>query len=228
MATDKNTIAVYNWDKKKVGDMTLPAEVFGQPVRKDILHTVVRWQLACRRQGNASTKTKGLVSGGGKKPFKQKGTGGARQGSSRSPLMPGGGTAFGPLPRSYAYVLPKKVRQAGLRSALSLLAKEGRLHIVEDMKCDGKANAMSKKLAAFGLTKAVLLDGAADAMMARATRNLPKFRYYGAEGLNVYDLLKYDNAIISKGAIAKIVDRCGEAAPERAGEAAPKSGKVKA
>ena len=214
MATDKNTIAVYNWDKKKVGDMTLPAEVFGQPVRKDILHTVVRWQLACRRQGNAATKTKGLVSGGGKKPFKQKGTGGARQGSSRSPLMPGGGTAFGPEPRSYAYALPKKVRQAGLRSALSLLAKEGRLHIVEDMKSDGKANAMSKKLAAFGLTKAVLLDGAADAMMARATRNLPKFRYYGAEGLNVYDLLKYDNAIISKGAIAKIVDRCGLAGVE--------------
>ncbi len=235
-ATTANQVTVYNWDKKKVGDMTLPAEVFGQPVRKDILHTVVRWQLACRRQGNASTKTKGLVSGGGKKPFKQKGTGGARQGSSRSPLMPGGGTAFGPLPRSYAYTLPKKVRQAGLRSALSLLAKEGRLHIVEDMKCDGKANAMSKKLAAFGLTKAVLLDGAADAMMARATRNLPKFRYYGAEGLNVYDLLKYDNAIISKGAIAKIVDRCGEAAPprsgeaapERAGKAAPKSKKVEA
>lgn len=221
MATDKTTIApkipIYNWDKKKVGDIELPAAVFGQPVRKDILHTVVRWQLACRRQGNASTKTKGLVSGGGKKPFKQKGTGGARQGSSRSPLMPGGGTAFGPLPRSYSYALPKKVRQAGLRSALSLLAKEGRLHIVEDMKSDGKANAMAKKLSAFGLQKAVLLDGSADALMARATRNLPKFRYYGAEGLNVYDLLKYDNAIVSKGAIAKIVERCGVAAPATAG-----------
>lgn len=202
-------VAVYNLDKKKVGDMELPEAVFGQPVRKDILHTVVRWQLACRRQGNAATKTKGLVSGGGKKPFKQKGTGGARQGSSRSPLMPGGGTAFGPQTRSYAYVLPKKVRQAGLRSALSLLAKEGRLHIVEDMKCDGKANALSKKLQAFGLQKAVLLDGSADAMMSRATRNLPKFRYYGAEGLNVYDLLKFDNAIVSKGALAKIVERCG-------------------
>ncbi len=202
-------VAVYNWDKKKVGDMELPEAVFGQPVRKDILHTVVRWQLACRRQGNAATKTKGLVSGGGKKPFKQKGTGGARQGSSRSPLMPGGGTAFGPQTRSYAYALPKKVRQAGLRSALSLLAKEGRLHIVEDMKSDGKANALSKKLQAFGLQKAVLLDGAADAMMSRATRNLPKFRYYGAEGLNVYDLLKFDNAIVSKGALAKIIERCG-------------------
>ncbi len=209
MSPEKQTIAVYNWEKKKVGDVELPATVFGQPVRKDILHTVVRWQLACRRQGNAATKTKGLVSGGGKKPFKQKGTGGARQGSSRSPLMPGGGTAFGPEPRSYAYQLPKKVRQAGLRSALSFLAKEGRLHIVDDMKSDGKANALAKKLEGFGLKKAVLLDGAADAMMTRAARNLPKFRYYGAEGLNVYDLLKYDNAILSKGAIAKIVERCG-------------------
>lgn len=217
MSTVKTTIAVYNWDKKKVGDVELPAAVFGQPVRKDVLHTVVRWQLACRRQGNAATKTKGLVSGGGKKPFKQKGTGGARQGSSRSPLMPGGGTAFGPSPRSYAYALPKKVRQAGLRSALSFLAKEGRLTVVEDMKSDGKANGLAKKLAGLGLQKAVLLDGAADAMMARAARNLPKFRYYGAEGLNVYDLLKYDNAVLSKGAIAKIVERCGEAAPKSAG-----------
>jgi large subunit ribosomal protein L4 len=128
--------------------------------------------------------------------------------------MPGGGTAFGPLPRSYSYALPKKVRQAGLRSALSLLAKEGRLHVVEDMKSDGKANGLAKKLAAFGLQKAVLLDGAADAMMSRATRNLPKFRYYGAEGLNVYDLLKYDNAVVSKEAISKIVERCGLAGVE--------------
>ncbi|MDX9730373.1 MAG: 50S ribosomal protein L4 [Bdellovibrionales bacterium] len=203
------TIAVYNWEKKKVGDVELPGGVFEQPVRKDLLHTVVRWQLACRRQGNASTKTKGLVSGGGKKPFKQKGTGGARQGSSRSPLMPGGGTAFGPQTRSYAYSLPKKVRQAGLRSALSFLAKEGRLHVVEDMKSEGKTNELAKKLANFGLEKAVLLDGSTDALMARAARNLPKFRYYGTEGLNVYDLLKFNNAVLSKGAIQKIVERCG-------------------
>lgn len=203
------TVAVYNWDKKKVGDIDLPAAVFEQPIRKDLLHTVVRWQLACRRQGTVMTKTKGLVSGGGKKPFKQKGTGNARQGSSRSPLMPGGGTAFGPLPRSYAYTLPKKVRQAGLRSALSLLLKEGRLHIVDDMKSSGKTGELSKQLKKFGLAKAVLLDGAADGMMSRAARNLPKVRYYGTEGLNVYDLLKFDNAIVAKSSIAKIVERCG-------------------
>lgn len=203
------TMTVYNWDKKKVGDVELPDAVFGQPVRKDILHTVVRWQLACRRQGTAMTKTKGLVSGGGKKPFKQKGTGNARQGSSRSPLMPGGGTMFGPEPRSYAYTLPKKVRQAGLRSALSLLAKEGRLHIVDELSSTGKTKELAKNLEKFGLKKAVLLDGAANDMMARATRNLPKFRYYGIEGLNVYDLLKFDNAVLAKSSIAKVVERCG-------------------
>src|SRR3954470_7632824 len=107
------SLTVYNWDKKKVGDVELASAVVEQPVKKELLHTVVRWQLACRRQGTSATKTKGLVSGGGKKPFKQKGTGNARQGSSRSPLMPGGGTAFGPTPRDYSYTLPKKTRQAG-------------------------------------------------------------------------------------------------------------------
>lgn len=204
-------VAVYNWDKKKVGDVELPGAVFEQPVRKDLLHSVVRWQLACRRQGTSMTKTKGLVSGGGKKPFKQKGTGNARQGSSRSPLMPGGGTAFGPLPRSYAYTLPKKVRQAGLKSALSFLVKEGRLHVIEKMDSSGKTGELAKRLKSFGLEKAVLLDGSANAQMTRAARNIPKIRYYGVEGLNVYDLLKFNTAVVSKSSIAKIVERLGGA-----------------
>src|SRR6476646_3263500 len=132
------TINVVNWKKEKVGSVELPADIFETEVKKEVLHTVVRWQLASRRQGTHMTKTKGLVSGGGKKPFKQKGTGNARQGSSRSPLMPGGGTMFGPEPRDYSYALPKKVRQAGLRAALSHLQKEGKLFIVEDMKSEGK------------------------------------------------------------------------------------------
>jgi large subunit ribosomal protein L4 len=203
------SVAILNWEKKKVGDVELPEAVFGQEVRKDLLHTVVRWQLACRRQGTAMTKTKGLVSGGGKKPFKQKGTGGARQGSSRSPLMPGGGTMFGPEPRDYSYSLPKKVRQAGLRSALSYLVKEGRLTVVDAIKSEGKTGEMAKRLKGFGVEKTVLMDAAGDQLVARATRNMKKVRYYGVEGLNVYDLLKYDNAIITKAAIAKIVQRCG-------------------
>jgi large subunit ribosomal protein L4 len=205
-----STVAVLNWEKKKVGEVELKAEVFAQPVRQDLLHTVVRWQLACRRQGTHMTKTKGLVSGGGKKPFKQKGTGNARQGSTRSPLNPGGGTMFGPQPRDYSYSLPKKVRQAGLRSALSYLASSGRLFVVEGMESSaGKTGELAKRLAGFGLEKAVLISSKADANFGRASKNLPKYRYYGAEGLNVYDLLKYDAAVVTKDSLAQIASRCG-------------------
>jgi large subunit ribosomal protein L4 len=203
------TVAVLNWEKKKVGEVELSAAVFEQPVRKDLLHTVVRWQLAARRQGNHMTKTKGLVSGGGKKPFKQKGTGNARQGSSRSPLMPGGGTAFGPLPRDYSYNLPKKVRQAGLKTALSYLASSGKFFVVEDMKSEGKTNELAKRLKGFGVEKAVLVDVDANNLFQRASRNLPTVRYYSAEGLNVFDLLKYDTAVVTKASLAKILSRCG-------------------
>ena len=203
-------VAVLNWEKKKVAEVDLAPEIFEQPVRKDILHTVVRWQLACRRQGTHMTKTKGLVSGGGKKPFKQKGTGNARQGSSRSPLNPGGGTMFGPQPRSYAYVLPKKIKQLGLRSALSFLMAEGRLFVVDDMSSEkGKTGELLSRLTGFGVNKAVLIDALADLKFERATRNLQAYRYYSVDGLNVYDLLKYDTAIITKSSLGSIAKRCG-------------------
>jgi len=202
-------VEVLNWDKKKVGEVELVASVFEQPSRKDLLHTIVRWQLAGRRQGTHMTKTKGLVSGGGKKPFKQKGTGGARQGSNRSPLMPGGGTAFGPQPRDYSYKLPKKVKQAGLRSALSYLVSTGKLFVVESMKSEGKTNELGKRLEKFGLAKTLLIDAEVDHGFERAARNLEKVRYYSVEGLNVYDLLKYDSAVITTASLSKILIRCG-------------------
>ncbi|MGE5085562.1 MAG: 50S ribosomal protein L4 [Bacillota bacterium] len=202
------TVNVLNWKKEKVGSVDLAADVFETPVKKDVLHTVVQWQLASRRQGTHMTKTKGLVSGGGKKPFKQKGTGGARQGSSRSILMPGGGTAFGPQPRSYAFVLPKKVRRLGLSMALSHLQKEGKLFVVDSMQSEGKTAELSKRLKAFGLKKAVLIDANVDDKFNRASKNLPTFKYFPVEGLNVFDLLKYDAAVITKDSVAKIVDRC--------------------
>ena len=155
------------------------------------------------------TKTKGLVSGGGKKPFKQKGTGNARQGSTRSPLMPGGGTMFGPQPRDYSYHLPKKVRQAGLRTALSYLVANGKLFVIDGMLSEGKTAELAKRLETFGMTKAVLIDQAADEKFTRAARNLNKFRYYSVDGLNVYDLLKYDTAIVTKASLARIIARCG-------------------
>lgn len=203
------TANVLNWKKEKVGTVELSPEVFEREVKKEVLHEVVKWQLASRRQGTHATKTKGLVSGGGKKPFKQKGTGNARQGSTRSPLMPGGGTTFGPLPRSYAYVLPKKVRRIGLSMALSHLVKEGRLFVVDAMESKaGKTGELNKALKGLGLKKAVLVDAQNNETFKRASRNLESYKYFPVEGLNVFDLLKYDAAVITKDSVAKIVDRC--------------------
>lgn len=206
-----STVDVLGWDKKKVGSVELDAAVFDVPVKEEILQTVVKWQLACRRQGTHKAKTRAEVSGGGKKPFKQKGTGNARQGSTRSPLMPGGGITFGPEPRDYSYQLPKKVRRLGLRTALSKLKSEGRLFVVDAMtSTEGKTKEIAQRMKTFGLEKAILVDGAADAKMNRAARNLAKYRYMGVEGMNVYDLLKYNAVVLSKSSISKIVERCGE------------------
>lgn len=202
------TVNILNWKKEKVGQVELSADVFEVEVKNDVLHSVVRWQLAARRQGNAMTKTKGMVSGGGKKPFKQKGTGNARQGSTRSPLMPGGGTIFGPVPRSYAYVLPKKTRKVALKMALSHLLKEGKLTIVDSMASEGKTTELNKRLKSFGVNKAVLIDATTDQKFSRAAKNLQNYKYFPVEGLNVFDLLKFDHAVITKGSVQKIVDRC--------------------
>jgi len=202
-------VSVYSWDKKEAGEVELPKDIFEQPLRKDILHAVVRWQLACRRQGTHSTKTKGLVRGGGKKPFKQKGTGNARQGSSRSPLMPGGGATFGPTPRDYSYTLPKKTRQAGLKVALSYLLKNEKLWIVKDMVSDGKTAELNKRLTKFGLKKALLVDAKEEVMFKRASRNLKNYRYVSADGINVYDLLRYDGAVLTQSSVEKLISRIG-------------------
>lgn len=202
------TTNVLNWKKEKVGTVELSADVFETTIKKEILHEVVHWQLAKRRSGTHMVKTRGLVSGGGKKPFKQKGTGNARQGSTRSPLMPGGAKLFGPVPRSYEYALPKKVRRLGLKMALSHLNKEGKLFVVESMKSEGKTSELAKRLKTFGLTKALLIDAKTDEQFKRASGNLEKFKYFGVEGMNVFDLLKYDTVIVTKDALAPIVERC--------------------
>lgn len=202
------TVNVINWKKEKVGSVDLAPDVFELEVKKDVLHSVVRWQLACRRQGTHMTKTKGFVSGGGKKPFKQKGTGNARQGSTRSPLMPGGGTMFGPQPRNYAYVLPKKMRKVGLSMALSHLLKEGKLFVVDNMGSEGKTAELNKRLKTFGVKKAVLVDAISDEKFQVAARNLQNYKYFPVAGLNVFDLLKFDAAVITKNSITKIIERC--------------------
>ncbi len=203
-------VDVLNWEKEAVDQVELNSLIFQSPVRKDILHEVVKWQLAGRRQGTHKVKTRGEVSGGGKKPFKQKGTGNARQGSNRSPLMPGGAVLFGPKPRDYSYTLPKKVRQLGLRSALSFLFQEGRLLIVDQMKSeDGKTKTLAQSLKKFGLNRSVLISSNRDDLFKRAAKNLPHVVYYGPEGLNVFDLLKYDFAVLTRDSVEKIESRCG-------------------
>lgn len=202
------TVNIMNWKKENVGTIELSSDVFEVPVKNEMLHTMVNWQLSSRRQGTHMTKTKGLVSGGGKKPFKQKGTGNARQGSSRSPLMPGGGKVFGPIPRSYAFTLPKKMKKLGLSMALSHLNKEGKLFVVENMKSEGKTAELNKRLKDFGLNKAVLIDAVVDENFKRASRNLQSYKYFPVAGLNVFDLLKYDAAVITKDSVKKIIERC--------------------
>jgi len=205
------TVDVVDWKNKKVGSVELDAAVFEAPVRDDILHQMVRWQRACARQGTHKTKTRGEVRGGGAKPFKQKGTGNARQGSSRSPLNEAGAVIFGPTPRDYSFKMTKKVKKLGLKSALSYLVKEQKLIVVDEMtSADGKTKELAGRLKSLGAEKAVLMDAKLDQSFERASQNLKKIRYYSIDGLNVYDLLKYDKAVVTKESLDGIVKRCGE------------------
>lgn len=203
------SVNVINWNNEKVGTINLDDSVFGVEVKNEILHEVVQWQLAKRRSGTHMVKTRSLVSGGGKKPFKQKGTGNARQGSTRSPLMPGGAKLFGPVPRSYEYALPKKVRKIALSMALSYLNKEGRLKIVDAMNSEGKTAELAKRLKSFGSDKAVLIDGKVNEKFKRASNNLKNFKYLSCDGANVFDLLKYNYVVLSKDSVAGLVAKCG-------------------
>jgi len=202
-------VPVISLDKKKVGDVEVSEDIFKAEMRPDLLQTVVRWQLACRRAGTVATKTKGLVRGGGKKPFKQKGTGEARQGSNRSPLMPGGGTAFGPQPRDYSYTLPKQVKQAGLKVALSYLMNEGRFWVIDEIECDGKTKSILASMKKLGAEKSLVVDDATNLKLKQATRNLRTHKFVAVQGLNVFDLLKYDGCVMSKAALTTLVERLG-------------------
>ena len=203
-------VDILDWQKKSVGQVELPTEVFEVSVKKHILHTVVRWQRACRRQGTHQAKTKGMVRGGGRKPFRQKGTGNARQGSIRSPLMEGGGVTFAPKNRDYSYALPKKIRQLGLKMTLSYLHKNNKVIVLESMtSVDGKTKELSTRLKNFDLKKSYLVDSKPDTLFQRASHNLKGFCYRPVEALNVYDLLKYDHLFLTKEAVDSVSKRCG-------------------
>jgi large subunit ribosomal protein L4 len=186
----------------------LNAEIFGVKTRPHLLHQTVVMQLANRRAGSASTKSKGLVRGGGKKPWRQKGTGRARAGSIRSPIFVGGGTAFGPQPRDYSYRMPRTARREALLSALSLKRHDGKIVVVDKFTLEApKTKLMTKALAELNVESALIVISQPDATIERSARNLPKVKVLRVEGLNVYDLLRYDHLILTDGALKLIEER---------------------
>ena len=200
---------VINLDKKSVGSVELADAVFGAEVRADIMHRVVRWQLAKRQAGTHKTKVVSEVSGTTKKPFAQKGTGGARQGSLRSAQMRGGGVIFGPVVRSHAFSLPKKIRALGLKSALSSKAKEGKLIVLDAVESEkGKTKDLAKSFKKLGWTSALIIDGAeVNDQFAKAARNLVGIDVLPTQGANVYDILRRDVLVLTKAAVEKLEER---------------------
>ena len=201
-------IDIVNIEGKKVGNIELADAVFGTPVKEHLLWEVVKAQRAARRAGTHATKTREFVRGGGKKPYKQKGTGNARQGSSRAPNHVGGGKVFGPHPRDYSYTVPKKVKRAALVSALSLRAKEKKLVVVDKLPFEApKTKRLAGILKVLGVESAVVVDGKENANLSKSARNLPKSKFLAPEGLNVYDILNHPGLVIAADAVKLIEAR---------------------
>ncbi|HSG01547.1 MAG TPA: 50S ribosomal protein L4 [Vicinamibacterales bacterium] len=213
--TEQVSIPVVTMSREAAGTLPVPATVVQAPRRDHLLHEIVKAQLASRRAGTHATKTRGEVRGGGKKPWRQKGTGRARAGSIRSPLWPGGGTIFGPLPRSYGYRLPRGARRAALCSALSGRLADERVVVVDAFVLpEPKTKAMLAALGALDVGANVLVVLAdADEGVMRAARNLPTVKVLPAVGLNVYDVLRYDRLVITSAALESVCARiAGEGA----------------
>jgi large subunit ribosomal protein L4 len=202
------TLDVIDQSKKKVGTIQLRDDVFNVDVNVALVHQVIKAQLAGRRQGTAKTKTKSEVRGGGRKPFKQKGTGNARQGSSRSPLNPGGGQSFGPQPRSYEQATPKEMMRGALRSALSDRVKASRVIIVDEFKLDSIKTKVLNEIFKdkFALDQALVVDDL-NRNLELSGRNIPKFKVLRTEGLNVYDVVRYDWLVMTKRAVQAVESR---------------------
>jgi large subunit ribosomal protein L4 len=192
---------VKNIAGKSVGSIDLDDAVFGAEVHEHLLWETVKWQLARRRAGTASTKRLGEVRGSSKKTWKQKGTGQARQGSRQAPHWVGGGSVFGPKPRSYEYKLPRKIKKSALCSALSLRASENKLIVLDAFGTDGKTKSVATAIAAVGGSKKTLIvDAKSNEMLVRGAKNLASSQWLAPEGLNVYDILRHDTLVLTKDA----------------------------
>jgi large subunit ribosomal protein L4 len=186
-------------------DVSLTADDISVPA----VHQVVKATLAGRRQGNASTKNKALVSGGGAKPFKQKGTGRARQGSTRSPLMPGGGTVFGPTPRSYEQKVNKKMGLKAIQSILADKLQAGKLTVVDTIESTGKTKDMFALLNGKGLLPALVVTNSPESSALRATKNIRNAKAMSVDGFSVYEAVRFENLVIEKAALENLLKRLG-------------------
>ncbi len=202
-------LKVTTLDGKSAGKVSVSDEVFGLEPRADILHRMVRYQTLKRQQGTHKTKRRSEISGTTKKIYRQKGTGGARHGAKTAPIFRGGGKAFGPLPRSHAIDLPKKVRALALKHALSAKMKSDAVIVVDDVtSADGKTKSLTSQLSGLGLANALVIGGAQiDANFARAAQNIPQIDVLPIQGINVYDILRRDTLVLTKAAVEALEER---------------------
>lgn len=199
---------VMNTSAEKIAEIEVSDSLFGVSVNTGILHEVVCMQRACRRRGTAATKTRGMVSGGGIKPWKQKGTGRARAGSSRSPVWCGGGTAFGPQPRDYSYSMPKKVRRLALRMAMSARMSEGNLVILDQFEMAApKTKEFVGVMKNFSFDNCLLVVEKENENVQLSARNVVGYKILPVAGLNVYDILKHDKLMIVKSTLEQLEAR---------------------
>src|SRR5690554_2269934 len=202
-------VKVTTLDNTNAGEIELSPEVFGVEVRRDVLARVVNWQLAKRRAGTHKAKSRGEVTGTTKKAFRQKGTGRARRGNMKTNIMRGGGAAHGPVPRDHSHDLTKKFRQLGLKTALSAKAADGKLIVLDAAKVDShRTRELAKRLEALGWQNALIIDGPElDEIFLRAARNLPTIDVLPQQGANVYDILRRDQLVLTRGAVEALEAR---------------------
>jgi len=199
-------VALYNIKGEQIGDIELSERVFAAEINQSLIHDVIVMQNANKRQGTAATKTRGMVRGGGRKPWRQKGTGRARAGSIRSPIWVGGGITFGPSPRDYSYSIPKKARRAALRSALTAKLSSDEIIIIDALEISApKTKEIVEVLKNLGVEKkAMLVIESYDNAVYLSTRNIPGVKSSPAQEINVSDVMNYGKLIITKDALAKI------------------------
>lgn len=202
-----STVNIYNDKFDKIGEEKVSVDLSTEVISTAAVHQVVKSLLANRRAGTASTKTKGLVRGGGAKPFKQKGTGRARQGSTRSPLMPGGGNAFGPTPRDFSQSINKKMMKKAIQSVLADKNNEGALIVVDDFKSDGKTKSLHLQLMKKDLLPALFISNDTENLVLHAAGNLQWGKGLPVKGFSVYEAVKFKNLIIEKSALETLVGR---------------------